>query len=101
MTKAARDRVLSQLKSSLLRRNPTTSTPLTSEDDTDIDTNVDLFDPQASGSTVSIYKTQEIKLELGPYCFRDHGIAELSNKNGIYFLTQNITEKSKVYFKSN
>ncbi|XP_049447571.1 uncharacterized protein LOC125898013 isoform X2 [Epinephelus fuscoguttatus] len=52
MTKAARDRALSQLKSSLLRRNPTTSTPLTSEDDTDIDTNVDLFDPpQASGST--------------------------------------------------
>ena len=67
MTKAARDRALSQLKSSPLRRNPTTSTPLTSEDDTDIDTNVDLFDPpQASGSTVSIYKTQEVKLELGP-----------------------------------
>ncbi|CAL8290418.1 unnamed protein product [Arctogadus glacialis] len=52
MTKAARDRALSQLKSSLLRRNPTTSTPLTSEDNTEIDTNVDLFDPpQASGST--------------------------------------------------
>ncbi|XP_051796450.1 uncharacterized protein LOC127531358 isoform X3 [Acanthochromis polyacanthus] len=52
MTKAARDRALSQLKSSLLRRNPTTSTALTSEDDTDIDTNVDLFDPpQASAST--------------------------------------------------
>ena len=56
MAKAARDRVLSQLKSSLLSRNPTTSTPVTSEDDeTDIDTNVDLFDPpQASGSAVSI-----------------------------------------------
>ncbi|KAK7888796.1 hypothetical protein WMY93_024356 [Mugilogobius chulae] len=52
MTKAARDRTLSQLKSSLLRMKPTTSTPLTSDDDTDIDTNVDLFDPpQASGST--------------------------------------------------
>ncbi|KAK0155236.1 hypothetical protein N1851_002427 [Merluccius polli] len=52
MTKAARDRALSQLKSSLLRRKQTTSTPLTNEDDTDIDTNVDLFDPpQASGST--------------------------------------------------
>ncbi|XP_041853083.1 uncharacterized protein LOC121647589 isoform X2 [Melanotaenia boesemani] len=52
MTKAARDRALSQLKSSLLRRNPTTSTSLTSDVDTDIDTNVDLFDPpQASEST--------------------------------------------------
>ena len=97
MTKAARDRALSQLKSSLLRRKQTTSTPLTNEDDTDIDTNVDLFDPpQASGSTVSIYKTQEIKVELGPYCFHDHrivdGIVELSNKNAIYFLTRNIKE---------
>ncbi|CAL8363771.1 unnamed protein product [Gadus morhua 'NCC'] len=52
MTKAARDRALAQLKSSLLRRKQTTSTPLTNEDDTDIDTNVDLFDPpQASGSS--------------------------------------------------
>ena len=101
MTKAARDRALSQLKSSLLRRKQTTSTPLTNEDDTDIDTNVDLFDPpQASGSSVSIYKTQEIKVELGPYCFHDHrivdGIVELSNKNAIYFLTRNIKENDNL-----
>ncbi|KAL6491406.1 hypothetical protein MHYP_G00017510 [Metynnis hypsauchen] len=54
-TKTATERVLSQLKSSLLNRKPTTSTPSHSEeDDPDIDTNVDLFDPpQASGLTLS------------------------------------------------
>ncbi|KAL7407774.1 hypothetical protein ABVT39_013458 [Epinephelus coioides] len=68
MTKAARDRALSQLKSSLLRRNPTTSTPLTSEDDTDIDTNVDLFDPpQASGSTISLGNTG---VQVSKICFQ-------------------------------
>ncbi|XP_072572248.1 uncharacterized protein [Paramormyrops kingsleyae] len=53
MTKSARDKVLSDLKYSLLKRNARTSTQSPSEEDEpDLDTNMDLFDrPQTAGTT--------------------------------------------------
>ncbi|KAL6478110.1 hypothetical protein MHYP_G00139450 [Metynnis hypsauchen] len=68
-TKTATERVLSQLKSSLLNRKPTTSTPSHSEeDDPDIDTNVDLFDPpQTSGLTNLCHgASEEESVQGGP-----------------------------------
>ncbi|XP_071337597.1 uncharacterized protein [Trachinotus anak] len=60
MMKAAKERVLSQLKSSLMNKRPRTSTPSQSEeDDVDIDTNMDLFDsPQASGTADPCFRQQ-------------------------------------------